>query len=735
LRFALLLLSCARRLFMNRRTFEKTIAAGFAGLLRHGADAQPAGEHAPPTRKWPNDAYRRILVDTHVPDWDPRLLASFDASRYVDTIARAGFNSVMQYANSHVGLCLWQTKIGQVHGALKGRDFFGEVMAECARRGLHRVAYYSLIFDIQAFDTHPDWRTLPDSSAHEFFAGRTGTVCPNSPYRDHAAACLRELTSKYDFDGIFLDMTFWPAVCYCTHCVERYRSESGAEPPRVIDWSDPEWRRFQKSREAWMLDFAHHITDTIHAVRPVTVTHQSALIFQGWQFAAPLEMRAASDYVGGDFYGGPTQYSLVCKAYASLTKTTPFEFYTSRTIDLHDFESVKPLDELKVSAAVATIHSAASLLIDAIRPDGTLNEAAYDYMARVNAFTQAYDPFLGGELEADIAIYYDKASNYDPDEHGIPVGKAGGQHPHLDGVIGTAAILRGNHFPWGVVTNVTLDQLPRYRAVVLSDVREMTPEQAARFRDFVTNGGVLYASGATSLDALAEGGPRLLLEDVLGVRFEGFSGTTCTYVTPVDAQLRAAVVPQQNVTFKGRMLKVTTTGPGEVLATVTLPFVPPEAGDHFNRRFAQIWSDPPALQPGTDPAIVVHRFGKGTAIWVAAPIEASDHVINRAVVTGLLRRYVPGPLAFELDAAPGVEMTLMRQAGANRFLAGMLNLDGGTPAPSALAVRVRAPRGKAITRVRRLPGLEPLPHMTKGPFAEFRVPDFNQLAMFLLEYA
>jgi Hypothetical glycosyl hydrolase 6 len=724
---------------MDRRTFEKTIVAGFGLLGGREAVAGPAAQPQPAASakaKWPQGAYRRVLVDTHVPDWDPRLLASFDAARYVDTIARAGFNSVMQYANSHVGLCLWQTKIGHVHGALKGRDFFGEVMAECSRRGLHRVAYYSLIFDMWAFDTHPDWRIQPDNGAEEFFKGRTGTVCPNSPYRNHAMACVRELTSKYDFDGIFLDMTFWPAVCYCPHCVERYRVEHGVEPPRLVDWADPEWRRFQKSRETWMLDFAHRITDTIHSVRPVTVTHQSALIFQDWRFGAPLELRDASDYVGGDFYGGPTQYSLVCKAYSSLTKTTPFEFYTSRTIDLHDFESVKPLDELKVSAAVATIHSAASLLIDAIRPDGTLNEAAYDYMAKVNAFTRPYEPFLGGDLQADVAIYYDKASNYDPDDHGVVVSKAGTRHPHLDAVIGMAGLLRENHIPWGVVTNVNLEQLVHYRAVILSDIREMTPDQAARVREFVANGGVLYASGVTSLDPVSGANPRLLLEDVLGVQFQGFLGTTCTYLTPADAQLRAAILPQQNVTFRGKMVKVAAQPGTEVLATITLPFVAPEEGNHFNRRFAQIWSDPPALEPGTDPGIVVHRFGKGVAIWVAAPVESSDHVINRRLVAGLIRRFVPGPLAFELDAAPWVEMTLMRQASANRLLASLLNLQNQTPpVPVAATVRVCAPEGKSIRALRRLPGNDTVPFAMKGPFAEFRVPEFAELAMYLLDYA
>jgi uncharacterized lipoprotein YddW (UPF0748 family) len=254
---------------MNRRTFNTILGGGAMSLA---AEAWPKGhasvnpqnadaQTAP--AKWPYGAYRRLLVDTHVPDWDPHLLANFDAAGYVQTIAQAGFTSVMQYAKSHVGLCLWQSKVGPLHANLKGRDYFGDVMKECRQRGLHTVAYYSLIFDIWAFDHYPDWRILPESGADRMLKGRTGVVCPNSPYRDRALAELHELVGNYDFEGIFLDMTFWPDVCYCPHCTERFRNEHNAEPPRIVNWDDPTWRAFQKAREQWLLEFAQVVTKTI----------------------------------------------------------------------------------------------------------------------------------------------------------------------------------------------------------------------------------------------------------------------------------------------------------------------------------------------------------------------------------------------------------------------------------------------------------------------------------------
>src|ERR1039458_7994199 len=124
---------------MNRRTFNAIFGGGAMSVAggawpKGEALANPQSMEAQSQpRKWPDVAYSRLLVDTHIPDWDPHLLANFDAAEYVHTVAQAGFQSLMQYAKSHLGLCLWQTKVGPLHANMKGRDYFGEVMKECRK--------------------------------------------------------------------------------------------------------------------------------------------------------------------------------------------------------------------------------------------------------------------------------------------------------------------------------------------------------------------------------------------------------------------------------------------------------------------------------------------------------------------------------------------------------------------------------------------------------------------------
>jgi hypothetical protein len=337
---------------------------------------------------------------------------------------------------------------------------------------------------------------------------------------------------------------------------------------------------------------------------------------------------------------------------------------------------------------------------------------------------------------ADVAIYYDKESMYDPKENGVHVAEAKQQAPHLSGVTGAAHILRQAHIPYGLVTNVNLDKLSNFRAVMVPNVLEMTVDQAAQFREFVRKGGVLYASGPTSLDRLNPAGARFLLEDVLGVRYQGTLGTAWTYLSPQDSELKQAIWPQDAVSFPGQMIQAETLPEAQVLATVTLPFVDPKVGNCINVRFAQIWNDPPALRAGTDPGIVMYSFGQGKAVWLAAPIEAGDYTVNAKVVSALLRRVLPGPYHFEVATHESVEMTLFHQAEKRRLLVCLLNTEWRFSTIGVGAtVRVQLPSNRKATSVSRLPEREEIRFRKAGPYVEFRIEPFKTLAMALVEYA
>ena len=184
------------------------------------------------------------------------------------------------------------------------------------------------------------------------------------------------------------------------------------------------------------------------------------------------------------------------------------------------------------------------------------------------------------------------------------------------------------------------------------------------------------------------------------------------------------------------MIKAETVPEAQVLATITLPFVDPKVGNCINVRFAQIWNNPPALTPGTDPGIVIHPFGQGKAIWIAAPIETADRAANAKLVSSLLRRVLPGPYHFEIDTHTSVEMTLFHQAEKRRLLVSLLNMDWQlVPLKLDATVRVHLPGGRSATAVLGLPQRKAIPFKRVGEYIEFRVEPFETMTMASVEYA
>jgi hypothetical protein len=672
-------------------------------------------------------------------------MSRFDADSFVSTIAEAGFQSILMYAVSEVGLCFYPSKIGPVHAALKGRDFFGEVVERGHRHGLNVLGYVSFMYDNMSYQNHPDWRIRPEAGDDQLLEGpegRYGVVCPNSPYRDYATALVKEVASNYDIEGMFLDQIFWPAVCYCPYCSARFWREYNNEPPRIVDWDDPTWRHFQDMRDQSIIDLVQAAYRAIKQARSITVCPQYAGTHGSWKWRTPLEVNRAADYAGGDFYGGPGEYSLDCKYFDSLTRTHPYEFMISAPYDLRSRLSLKPFDQLRMESLIPALHCAPFMTIDGILPDGTLYEPFYKVLGKVNEVLAQYDPFIvgGGEPLADVAIYWDQKSMYNPAEKGVHVKdlKEVNEVPHWDAVYGMGQILRAAHIPFGLITNISLDQLGRYRAVVVPNVFELTADQAAQFRRFVEQGGTLYASGPSSLDRFDPQGARFLLEDVLGVRYKGTLGTVITYFTPKDDKVKAAIWPQLHIKFGGPMIKGEALPGSQVLATVTLPYVPIESEHVIGSHFADIESDQPALTPGSDPALVQHPFGKGQAVWLAAALESSHYgseETNGRLVSSVLRRVFPGPYWFEADTHPSVEMTLHHQPEKKRLLAGLLNMQQLLPPiPVGAAVRVQVPSGRRATRVVSIPEGKEIPFEKAGPYTQFRVQPFEALSMAFVEY-
>lgn len=680
--------------------------------------------------KWYENSYRRNLVDMHIDDWHDEFLSRLDPETYVGLLKTAGVQSAMVYANSHIGYCYWPTKTGRMHRGIGGRDVLGEIIALCHREGIHVVVYYSLIFNNWAYDRHPSWRLLDAegraSRGRSGRGGRYGVCCPNNQaYRSFARSQVRELCAGYDFEGVFFDMTFWPGICYCPSCRRRFDREVGGDMPTVIDWQDPRWRTFQKKREEWLLEFADFATSTARRYKPgVTVEHNSATFPQGWRIGTTQGLTTYNDYIGGDLYGGFGQQSFICKLYDSLTPNKPFEFMTSRCYpSLRDHTTLKSKEMLELHTYLALAHNGAFLFIDAIDPVGTLNPRVYETMGEIFASSRDYEPYLGGEMCQDVAVYFSLDAKMDLAENGKPVAAAGWAVPHLDAALGAATTLRENHIPFGVISRGNLKDTSPYQVILLPDVLMLSEEEAEDLRRFVADGGGLYASGHT---------PPALLGDVLGLSAEGETDEKVTYIAPTakGRALMPGVDRDYPLAISGPQMKVRALNRDEVMATLTLPYTEPADGT----RMASIHSDPPGVAADY-PAVIRRPYGKGRVIWVSTPLELADHEPHKTVLAEMVRALAAEPFSFEAEAPPAVEVVVLHQPDRKRYLVSLINEQEQLPPIPVFdaTVRVRM-NGRKAVRAMLLPDERLLSFSAKGDYAELTVPRLDTFCMLMLLY-
>ena len=698
--------------------------------------------------RWYERSLRRNLLDFHIDDWHPDFLSRYDPEHFADCVVTLGSTAATVFANTHTGLCNYPTKVGEMHAGHEGRDVLGATIDALHARGIDVVIYYVMIFADWYWDNHPEARIVDaNGDAKKVIISSSGrprrfsTTCPNEPgYRDFVIAQIEEICAGYEFEGVWPDMTFWPTVCYCVSCRERYRREVGGETPRVIDWMDPAWVGFQRKRQEWMVEFGQLVTDTFRRAKPhLSVAHQSLAFHAGWSAGGSYELAAVTDWLSADLYGERYGLSFFAKQFYSLSTVKPFEHINTWSWpNIHEHVTTRTEDHLRLTALSALMNHGAMVLIDAIDPVGTVHAQNYEMAGRVYADLERYESEVGGRFCQDIGIYYSFDSNVDLTESGQDVVAAGytfddcWKQPttptaHRNAAISLARTLIQAHLPFGVVTRRDLDHLSDWQVIVLPNAACLGTDEVEALRAFVEGGGSLLASKHTSL--ITRDGERLAdfaLADVFGVSYAGETAETVTYVAPsgVCDDLFPGFSPTVPVTLYDSQLRVVAQAGAEVLATVTLPWTHPTEA-----RYAAILTDPPGVATSS-PAVVLNRYGKGQVIYCAGVIESWQHDTQQAVLVNLVRSLAVRPFWVEMDAPKSVEATLFLQEDRDRFVLNIINYQQELPNIPIrdLTIRVRMD-GRTPKTVSLLPDRTALPFRATDDAVELTLPLLADFAM------
>ena len=651
------------------------------------------------TPRWFESIYLRLLVDNHITEDDPSFMTRFDPEEYVAMVKAAGVDAAMVSACCHNGNCYYPTRIGHMHAGLGGRDIFGETVGLLRSRGITPLAYYTTIYHNHSAQGHPDWQTVDPAGKHR--QGRYWHACPNHPeYRRFALQQIGEVIA-YDVDGIFIDMTFWPGICVCPSCQERYQAEAGSKIPDAIDWRDEKWVHFQRARERWIGEFAQQITDFIKSRKPqMSVTHQFSPVLLGWYLSQSPANARATDYTSGDFYGGKHQQRLATKVLAAFSAETPFEYMTSRCVNLNDHASTKSEAELICAGATTLANGGACCLIDAINPDGTLLPGVY---ARLGRVTRALEPFTNAlrthrpSLVGDTGLYISMASHVEEDLSGRALKDVTESLSNMtftsrcgavNELLGVSVILNRAKMPYRVVTSETAD-FSGLNAIYVGNAAYMDAQEVARLREFVRGGGTLIATGLTSyynLEGKTSGD--FALADVFGVSTSGEMSKRVHFVAR-DGQPRHVLCD--------RPAPLVEPAGAKVLAHLAEPTFEPDDAE----RWASIHSNPPGRLTGFA-AMTINEFGRGKCIYLASSLLAMQQDAQQSFGVELFGNYAPSNIILKTNAPVCMEITLLKSSTQSAYLLCFVNYQDELPNVPVrdIVVTLRLPGGWVPTACR-----------------------------------
>jgi len=621
-----------------------------------------------PLKNWIKRDFFRTLVDQHIANVEGAF-EQFDPEVYADNMKKTGATASYVAAASCLGLCNFPTNVGIRHNIAKKRDIFGETVKACRARGLDVIGYMNS-WGTYVCEAHPDWNVIDSNGVSKRDLERFGNPCINNEeFRTYINGIAAEIVKNYDIQGLWIDMTgIWMPVCFCESCKQKYRAKTGRELPTVVDLNDPAFMEYFKFKRECVAEYQRRIRKTALDIKPnITVSFQSALIKNPFFYGQGAEFCAECDYLSGDFHADLGLYdgNVIARLYQKLTNTLPYEYMIGRcagTLEYHTMH--KPFGEIEMTAFSALMNQGAFMLIDAIDPAGTLNADYYEKIALLSEKLAPYMPYINYEDKAlrEVAVYFNFEACAEHEQNGLPIDKMKSRTlfkrcGKIDKALGRA------HLDYDVITKKNLAELGNYKVLILSSLEALSQKEVDAIREYVKNGGAVYASGYTSIrDDEGHYKDNFMLSDVFGVDYAGVFDIDPGYLAPTNENpaLFGRYTAKYPHMLKEKLIKATAHA-GKTLATVTLPLSCPE-----NRiTFAAAISDPP-MQKTDFVAVQENTFGKGRAIWVAGKPEDNEVHDNIKLFTDLVLHLLGTP-ALVTDAPECVRHSVYQSGDVQKL--------------------------------------------------------------------
>ncbi len=577
----------------------------------------------------------------HLPDWsqpgqssgeqrDIREIATrFDPERLIQEFVRARINVAVIFAKCQYGNFYYNTKIGHKHVGLGDLDFLGEMIRYAHRHDIRVIGYYSNMWDTQLAREHKDWMAEEADGSTSY--NRWPTMSLLSPYRQLVHEHLREIVTNYDVDGIWSDiLTDLPSFDRYTR--EKFEADAGLKLPRSTQ--QPGWIDLLRWQRDMLYDYLKESYDLVHAIRPEVAYVVNyfgtpyALPSQGLSFKH-LKLSDMGSTEGYTEWHGLLFPSFAARYMRSGTDGRPFEVLTGRFVHTWDF-TVRPLAQMRFEAFSVVANGGAVSIDDEPYQDGTIEPAVYDNITDVYSEIERRESVLQGAQSVPYAALYvsqkvrelDEVMNRElvPTKALIPGSNLNPSASDLlPAWMGAFKALTEAHIPVEIVDDrpESFATLGQYKVVFLSNILTLSAEEADALRAYVSNGGAVVATGATSLyDDVGNKLPNFALADLFGVDYVGRGEFTFPYFQFHDSPLTQGIA-RRPLPHYSAMWEVRPNADVQVAATRRNPLIETTGETYYHNN-----QPPPDVDTGS-PVVVSRSYGKGRVVYVAALPESN----------------------------------------------------------------------------------------------------------------
>ena len=535
-----------------------------------------------------------------------------------------------------------------------------EEIAEYRRLGVRILAVYPPTLQGEVWTAHPDWRRIatdtteiPEVDMEKF--GHGGMLCPLGPYGEFFVSVLEEILEKHpEVDAFSFDGLHHGGGCWCAHCREAYRAETGAEiPPANLD--DPAFRRYQAWADARLERLVADAQRRLKRIKPevalVTWTTNGGRFghFISLPRNMPARMNLQFDAPDQELWldetnRGDTILPAFGVAYAWAT-TNHRVAYSEPYLMSHGNPYGKdsfPGHEILRRMMLCLTHGCGASIAVAQPP-----RMQEEMWAALDAVRDRREWLVGVEPEPWGALVMSDATK-------TFYGRSAGlvEARYLANVVGAFRAVTEEHLPVTVTEDwqLTPEFLARRAVVVLPNSACLDDRQVEALDAWVQAGGGLVASLDASLcTPLGDSRGNFALADLLGVDHRGPAATAPGAAADLDVNFAKSLpadwhekrrgvfrwrslpgtflaadtklatwIGTDPVTFKGPAVRVEPREGTEVLATLE-----PEGGG-------------PAV-----PAVTARRHGRGRVVYLAAGVDAAywqyPYPYERRVLTEAIR--------------------------------------------------------------------------------------------------